>query len=63
MYGPLQVVHQLTQQGGFPCSHLAGNDYEALLGLDPIPQISVGFLVNGIGVKEIGIGGYAKRGD
>ena len=63
MYGALQVVHQFTQQGGFPCSHLSGNDDEALFGLDPIPQISVGFLVNRIGVKEIGIRGDTKRGD
>ena len=28
--------------------------------LDPIPQISVGFLVNRIGVKETGIRGNAK---
>ena len=41
----------------FPVSYLSGNDNEAPFFLYPIPQISVGFLINRIGVKETGIGG------
>src|SRR2546422_341799 len=60
MDGALRVAHQFTQQGGFSGSHLAGNDYEALSGLDPVAKISVGLLVNPVGVKKTRIRGDAK---
>ena len=60
MDGISQVAHQPAQQGALSGSYLSGNDNEALFFLDPIPQISVGFLINRIGVKETGIGGNAK---
>ena len=58
---PSKLRISLRSKVVFPVPTSPVMTMKPFFGLDPIPQISVGLLVNRIGVKETGIRSDAKR--